>query len=236
MLAPISNLNRKQILWLARNKCIKHSHKYLSHYSCFLKEKDAPSPKVIFLDLEISPQESMTYGKFHEASILSVVRAPYVFCFSYLDIKKKKAKVVSLPDFPLYKKEPYNDKEVLKSLHKVISSADYVIAHNIAFDIKIARARFIFHRLPPVKNFKTICTLKLARKIAAFPSNSLKELALFLRIKHKMETSKNLWQEIHINKSKKAWKEIKLYNKIDSEVGVEIFKILESWNERILIK
>lgn len=186
------------------------------------------------MDIEVSPQESMTYGKFHEASILEVVRAPYIFCFSYADINGGKPKVVALPDFPLYKKEPYNDREVVKELYKVISGADLIVAHNIAFDMRTAIARFIYHKLPPVKPVKTVCTLKLARKLGQFPSNTLKEVALYLGVKHKMETSKNLWQDIHFRKDKKAWREMTRYNRIDTEVGIQIYKILRSWNGKSL--
>ena len=186
-----------------------------------------------FLDVEVSPMQSMTYGPFHEASILEVVRAPYIFCFSYADIDNKRPRVVALPDFPLYKKEPYNDREVVKKLYEVISSADRIVAHNIAFDMRIARARFIFHKLPPVKPVKTICTLKLARKIGLFPANTLKEVALYLGVKHKMETSKNLWQDIHFRKDPKAWRQMKRYNRIDTEVGIQIYKILRGWTGKI---
>ena len=178
----------------------------------------------------------MTYGKFHEASILEVVRAPYIFCFSYADIETKRPKVVALPDFPLYKKEPYNDREVVKKLYEVISSADRIVAHNIAFDMRIAQARFIFHKLKPVKPPKTICTLKMARKVGLFPANTLKEVALFLGVKHKMETSKHIWQDIHFNKDPKAWRQMKRYNRIDTEVGIQIYKILRGWTGKAITK
>ena len=232
MKPEISKLKKDEIIWLAEHKC-KHYHTYLSHFQCF---KSYTKPKVIFLDIEVSPQDSMTYGKFHEAVVLSVVRPQYLFCFSYMDIDSKKARVVSLTDFPLYKKDPHNDREVVKALHKIISEADYIVAHNIAFDVKMAKARFIKHKLEPLKKLKTICTLKLARKVASFPSNSLKELALFLGVKHKMETSKDLWQKIYLNQDSNAWTEMRLYNKIDSEVGVQILKILEDWSDKPLIK
>lgn len=185
--------------------------------------------KVRFLDLEVSPQESTTYGKFHEASILSVIRAPYLFCFSWKDVTKKKTHVVALPDFPLYKKDPRNDREVVKKLHEVLSQSDVVVCHNVNFDIKLARARFIYHKLPPVKPFKTVCTLQLARRIGLFPSNSLKEIAIFLGVKRKMETSKTLWSKIHFDQDPRAWKEMRRYNRVDTEVGCEIFHILRGW-------
>lgn len=180
-------------------------------------------------DLEVSPQLSMTYGPFHEANILEAVQTPYIFCFSYGDVEGGRVKVVSLPDFPLYKKDPHNDREIVKELYRVLSSTDTVIAHNASFDMGMAKARFIYHKLPPIKPIETICTLKLARRIGRFPSNTLKEIALFFGVKHKMETSKHLWQDIYFRQDKGAWREMCLYNKIDTEVCREIYKIERGW-------
>jgi DNA polymerase III epsilon subunit-like protein len=189
--------------------------------------------KTIFIDLEISPQESMTYGPFHEASVLSVIRAPYIFCFAYCEVEAGKPigkpKVVSLTDYSLYEKEPFNDRLVARELHRIISSADIIVAHNISFDMRVATARFIAHGMKPCKPVKTVCTLRMARKIGQFPSNSLKELALFLGVEQKIETSKFLWQKIHIEKDKKAWKEMIKYCAQDVKVGIQIYEILRGW-------
>lgn len=174
----------------------------------------------------------MTYGRFHEATILEVISPPYLFCFSYAPTKGGKAKVVSLPDFPLYKREPRNDREVVKALYRVISASDVIVAHNIAFDLRTAYARFIYHRLPPIKPVRTHCTLRMARRIGNFPANTLKQVALYLGVTHKMETSKNLWQDIHFRQDPKAWKEMVQYNKVDTIAGVEIYKILQGWTGR----
>lgn len=175
----------------------------------------------------------MTYGKFHEATILENIASPYILCFSYNKFEGGQTKVVSLPDFPLYKREPHNDRALVKELYRVLSNVDCVIAHNASFDIGIANARFMHYGFPPIKPFKRVCTLLLARRLARFPSNTLKELALFLGVTHKMETSKNIWQDIHFRKSPKAWREMCKYNKVDSIAGREIAKILISWDGKV---
>ena len=68
----------------------------------------------------------MTYGKHHEATVLEVVQPPYIFCFSYGDLDGGLVRVVSLPDFPLYRREPTNDKMVVRELYKVMSGANVV--------------------------------------------------------------------------------------------------------------
>lgn len=228
--SPVPKLPKtpKSLNWFRQSAVNTTKSRGQTSRKLFQKPKWA-SPRNICLDLEISPQESMTYGKFHEASVLSVVRAPYIFCFAYMEINGKKPKVVSLIDFPLYKKDPYNDREVVKALYAVMSEADIITAHNNRFDSGIARGRFIYHGLPPIKPYKTVCTLQMARKVGTFPSNSLKEVALFLGIKEKMETSKYLWQKIHRDHDPKAWREMIKYNAIDVEVCAQIFHRLTGW-------
>ena len=172
----------------------------------------------------------MTYGKHHEATVLEVVQPPYIFCFSYGDLNGGPVRVVSLPDFTLYRREPTNDKLVVRELYNVMSSADTIVAHNIAFDVRRAFARFMFYGLKPIKPIKTICTLRLARRVGDFPANTLKELAIYLGVTHKMETSKNLWQKIHFDRDPKAWRELCKYNKVDTIAGREIYKILWAWS------
>ena len=228
----LRTLPASDLRWLASHSC-PHHKPFIVHPSCFSGQTE---PTGAVIDLECSPATSYTYGQMHEATILSFEKAPYLFCFAYADIKGGKPKVVSLPDFKLYKTEPTNDREVVKKLHEVMSSVDFIISHNISFDVRLAHARFIEHKLPPIKGVKNICTLKLARKVAQFPSNSLKELALFMGLTHKMETSKYLWQKIHINRDKKAWAEMVKYNGLDVVVCREIYHKLSAWSEKPLIK
>jgi len=53
MLAPVEQLKKAEIIWLAKNRC-RHHMSYLAHYQCFLNEKpEAPfQEKIAFLDLE----------------------------------------------------------------------------------------------------------------------------------------------------------------------------------------
>lgn len=51
-LVPFPKLSKEKILWLYRNRC-KHGHRYLTHYNCYLNEKDLQE-KIGFLDIEAS--------------------------------------------------------------------------------------------------------------------------------------------------------------------------------------
>lgn len=54
MKIPTRRMKKSDIDWLNERKC-KHSHTYLEHYDCFLKEKPSDSPfqeRIGFLDIE----------------------------------------------------------------------------------------------------------------------------------------------------------------------------------------
>jgi len=57
-IAPVKKLTKKEIDWLASNKC-KHYHTYLEHYNCFLTEMPVDRPRSLtqrigMLDIETS--------------------------------------------------------------------------------------------------------------------------------------------------------------------------------------
>lgn len=52
-IAPVHNLPKKEILQLAARRC-RHSHSYLSHYNCYLKELHDKQERIGFLDIEAS--------------------------------------------------------------------------------------------------------------------------------------------------------------------------------------
>ncbi len=140
---------------------------------------------------------------------------------------------VSLWDFPLYKKEPHNDIEVAKALHKVLQDFDLIIAHNQSFDLGMAKARFIYHGLPPIQFPKAFCTLAWSRRNLHLNSYSLKNVAHFFGVKEKMETSKGLWQRIHYKQDPVAQREMALYNRTDVVVTDEIHEKIAKWDSRV---
>lgn len=189
------------------------------------------SPRILICDSEVSPEFNATYGKNYEASVLHTETYQYMFCFSYQWLGGA-TRVVSLTDFPLYKKDPFNDLEVIKAYYAITEEANLIVCHNVNFDVNFFRQRAIFHGLKPSKPVKTFCTLKWSRRNLKLNSNSLKNVADYFGVKAKMETSKGLWQGIHYTRSEKAWREIKLYCKIDTIVCSQIYKIMSAWDSK----
>ena len=90
---------------------------------------------------------------------------------------------------PTYSAEPENDYGVVSTIHKLLDETDIVVFHNgDRYDIKRLNTRFIFHGLHQPSPYKSIDTLKVARRKFAFPSNKLTAIGKYLGLGEKMET------------------------------------------------
>lgn len=185
--------------------------------------------KILLYDIETSPLISYTWGTY-EQNVIRVIEEWYILCFAYKWLGEKQTHVISLPDFPSYSKHPKDDKHVVKALHKLFSEADVIIAHNgDKFDQKKSNARFIFHGLKPPEPYRTIDTLKVARKYAAFTSNRLDALGDFMHLGRKAETGGfDLWLDCMAGK-KEAWRKMKKYNKQDVVLLEQVYYTLRPW-------
>jgi len=129
-------------------------------------------PKVLFYDIESSPLLGYTYG-LYDTTIIHVERDSHLLSFSYKWQGERRIRSHSLPDYRLYKKDRYDDTELLKDLHALMDSADLIVAHNgDRFDVRMANMRFIQKGLPSLPIKKSIDTLKIARSRFRFTSNS----------------------------------------------------------------
>ncbi len=82
-----------------------------------------------------------------------------------------------------------DDKRVTRSLWKLLNEADIVVAHNgDRFDIKKVNARFLKYGLGHPNYYKSIDTLKVARKEFALTSNKLDYICKYLGIDAKIDT------------------------------------------------
>ena len=98
---------------------------------------------------------------------------------------ESKAHCIGLDEWPEdYKKDPWNDKNLVKEAHKIISRASGLVAHyGNKFDVKYCRSKFMEHGLDPqVMTMPTRDTCLEARKQFKLSSNRLNNLATFLKV------------------------------------------------------
>jgi uncharacterized protein YprB with RNaseH-like and TPR domain len=139
--------------------------------------------------------------------------------------------VRGLCDYPLYSTDKSNDKSLLVDLWDVFNDADIVIAHNgDAFDIKKSNARFVIHDMPQPSPYKTVDTLKIARKHFKFESNKLNDLGSYLQVGNKTtHTGWSLWKGC-MDGDLDAWEKMKEYNAQDVLLLESIYLKLRPWS------
>jgi hypothetical protein len=188
-------------------------------------------PKVILLDLETAPSLGYVWGIW-EQNVIAVKDDWFLLSFSVKELGRRGTRTFCLPDFPsLYAKSKQDDRALVNQLWKEIESADVIIAHNgDRFDIGKSNARFIFHGLNPPSPYKTVDTLKIARKHFKFDSNRLDDLATYLNIGRKLPTEgKHTWLGC-IAGDKKAWATMRRYNAHDIILLEGVYMKLRAWS------
>ena len=178
--------------------------------------------KIAFIDLETSPNVAYAWGKW-EQNIPEFKEDWYIMSFA-VKWNDKKTKVYKKPDFKTYK-------QFIKLLWYVFEEADIIVAHNgDKFDIKKANTQFITCGLKPPAPYKTIDTLKWARRTFKFDSNKLDDLGEYLNLGRKVETGGfKLWRDCMAGVTK-AWNKMAKYNKQDVDLLYNVYEKLKSWS------
>lgn len=187
-------------------------------------------PRILLLDIETAPSLGLYFDLWKEGNIVSREKDWYILSFAAKWLGDRLVSCHGLPDFTGYKKNPEDDKTLCKALATVLSQADVIVAHNgDGFDFPKINARLIKHGIQPPTPYKTIDTLKVAKRYFAFESNRLKDLAIYLNAGAKMETGGiGLWKGC-MSGDKKSWETMKKYNVQDVLVLEKIYLALRPW-------
>lgn len=185
--------------------------------------------KTLLVDIETAPSLGYVWGKYQQ-DVLSFEKDWYILSFAYKWLGEKKTKAHSLPEYKTYKQDQEDDKLLCQELWKVMDEADVVIAHNgDRFDVRKSNARFVQHGFNPPSTFKTVDTLKVARKYFKFDSNRLNDLGSYLDVGQKVDVgSFNTWKKCMVG-DKKAWKKMVTYNKKDVDLLEAVYLKLRPW-------
>ena len=172
--------------------------------------------KILLLDIETSPNIGYTWGKW-EVDVIEFIQNWHLLSFSYKWLGGK-TEVRALPDYPCYKAGS-DDKNLIKDLWKLLDEAEIVVAQNgDKFDIRKINTRFLHFKMSPPSPYRTVDTLKIARKHFAFNSNKLNDISQDLgegeKFKHE---GFGLWKGCMAG-DKRSWDLMKKYNKQDVEL------------------
>lgn len=184
-------------------------------------------PKILVFDIETFPHIGFTWGKYEQ----NVIRFKQETCIASFVAKWLDGPIISkgLPDYAGYRPGSYDDKKLVKDLWSLLDEADIVVAHNgMDFDVKVCRARFLFHGLRPPSPFRVVDTKRVAKRVARFSSNKLDDLASHLGLGSKIKTDFDLWLGC-INGDKSSWDKMLKYNRHDVILLEKLYKTLLPW-------
>ena len=187
-------------------------------------------PRVLIYDIETTPLISYTWGTFKQ-NVIKVIQESYILCFAYKWLGEKHTHIVALPQFEgHYKEDPTSDKKLVEKLLSLFDEADIVIAHNgDRFDQRKSKGRFLIHGLKPPSAFRTIDTLKIARRHFALHSNRLDSLGDMLGVGRKVQhTGFSLWEGC-MNGDPASWQTMMKYNIQDVNLLEAVYFKLQGW-------
>ena len=184
--------------------------------------------KILFYDLESSPILGYT-GQTYKTDVLSFENESGLLAFSYKVVDFEDGKVTDGPVHNLSRRK-YSEKQMVKELWKLFNDHDVICAQNgDRFDVRLANRLFIKYKLKPPSPYKTVDTLKLARKYFKFDSNRLDDLAFTLLGERKHHTSLKLWMDC-LKGNKTALQTMEEYCGQDVELLYRVYMKLRPWH------
>lgn len=183
------------------------------------------SPKILIYDIETTYTVGASFGGLYEVNIAKVLRYPYMLTVAWKWLGEDKTHVISLRDFPLYKKDKRSDKSLAQFVRdELFDKADVIVAHNgNAFDQKWVFSRFFVHGIQPPSPSKYVDTKVVAKSKFKLISNKLEQIATMLGIGHKLKTDIDLWVDIVEDDCDAAWKMMCKYNKMDVDLLEKVY-------------
>ena len=180
----------------------------------------------LFFDIETSPNIGFFWQPGHKINIghENIIHERAIICICYKWSDQNKV-------YHLQWDAKQNDKKMLVDFIKVANQADELVGHNgDNFDLKWIRTRCYFHDIDMMPSFKTIDTLKEARKGFRFNSNRLDYISKFGGSTGKIGTSFSLWKDIVLKKCDKSLRYMVKYCKKDV---IELETVFNKMNKYI---
>lgn len=185
--------------------------------------------KIVSYDIETAPSLGHFFDLWKEGNIVATVADWYILSWSVKYLGGKQI-TRGLCDYPTFKKDKTDDRELVTDLWKIFNEADILIAHNgDRFDRRKSNTRFIKHNLAPPEPYKTVDTLKVARRNFAFNSNRLDDLGASLGVGRKTKhPGIDMWLGC-MTGDPASWSLMKKYNKQDVILLEKIYLKLLPW-------
>jgi len=186
----------------------------------------------LFWDIETSLQPVAVFQLANNDWIQpeALLSERYIICAAWKWAGESKVHSVSvLDDAKRYRKNPHDDKHVVKVLSDVLSQADVIVHHKgDTFDRPYVNGRILSHGLKALPPINSIDTYKVAKANFFLNSNSLNYLGKYLGVGQKIHTNHSLWLRV-LNGEAKAVREMVAYNKGDVVLLEKVFNKLRPY-------
>lgn len=202
------------------------------------KTKKQTGPKVLIFDIETSPILAYVWALFDQNIALNQIKEDWsVLSYAALWLGDPPEKLIYRDTSK--QRNVKNDKNLLKTIWKLLDQADIVITQNgRSFDVKKLNARFFEHGFQPPSSYKHIDTKVIATGKFKFTSNKLEYMTAKFNTKYKKLVGNRkysgftLWTAC-LNKNYEAWKEMELYNTYDVLSLEELYHKMAPWDTTV---
>lgn len=199
-------------------------------------------PKIVIWDLETMPNPEEVIkrlpgmGAWPGRTLKSDLNS--IICFGYKIHGKKRTYSINGWDFKKdWKKDRHNDYNVVKAAYEVLKDADGIVTHNGGkFDIKVLNTRLAYHGFPRLPKIPHSDTKVLASRNLFLFSNSLANVAKFLKVTDKMQIHNKwqLWVDLSMGKdTAKTRKIMDKYCKQDVDTLEEVYDKLKQYSNHV---
>jgi len=199
----------------------------------FRNTREVPMPKpqappsILLFDIETAPLKAYLWSMWQQGVSLEMTDGGwYVLCWAarWLFSDEVMSDVVTPREVKIE-----NDKRVVASVWDLIDKADILVGHNIdKFDLKRLRWRWLIHEMKPPMPFRTVDTLKVAKKEFDPPSRKLDGINKFLGKTRKIKTDAQLWIDC-IEGDKQALRDIEEYCRGDVFALEDTYLAFRPW-------
>lgn len=181
--------------------------------------------RTVTTDIETAMNLGGYFGPAYDVNIAKVIQKGFVLGFAWKYLDAPKIYSCYIWDFPLYKREPRNDINVIKKWIAVMSDPAVILVvgqNSDQFDIKVMYGRLLIHNLPPLLMPASADTKKMVKRIARYDSNKLDDLAEQFGYGKKIKTDVDLWWDCMMG-VKRAQREMVRYNKRDVDITEKVY-------------
>lgn len=183
--------------------------------------------RVLFVDIENSPYEVYSWDNNPKTPIShdNIIREAHMISVAWKWAGSDRVYSKMIP------RGSRNDRELTKTIKRVMAHADVVIAHfGDGHDIPWIQTRCLVHGLGPLNEVLQVDTWKIARNRFKCFNNKLDYFAKKLGLGAKLDTTFGLWKDV-LAGDRKARRTMLRYNKEDVRLLERVWKRIRPFAE-----